>query len=245
MNTHFVAALHASGAHHIEHQRQIIGADQPTAARHFLDQTGHHFGDVLLFDILKRPKALHPRLVTVVSTVGRIKGADDGKHLRIFGLERCGQCRCRAMLGTGNDLPLIDQIGIAPQGRCAPCISGHANAGMWQSFGAHANFDTRRHAGLASVNGRHAQTSKPLPPSAVGQDHGFCHDQIEWRAALPHTDLHRLVARWGGVAAVTQQAEVVVGPVEVFGLAANHFTACFQMLGQAPEECQALVRDGQ
>ena len=145
------------------------------------------------------------------------------------------------MFGAGNDLPLVDQIGVTTQRRSTPCIGGHANAGMRQSFGAHANFDAWRHAGLASVNGGYAQAGQPLPPSAVGQNHGFRHNQIEGGASLTHTDLDRLLASGRSVIAVTHQAEVVVGSIEIFRFATHHLASRFEVLRQTPEKCQVLM----
>ena len=201
--------------------------------------------DVFLLKVLQGPKALHARLVAVVSCVGRIKGADDGKQLRIFGFERCCQCCCGSMLSARNDLPLVDQIGVASEWRGAPGVGRNTNASVGQGLGTHANFDTRCHAGLASVNGRHAQTRQPLTPSAVGQNHGLCHHQVEGRAALTRADLNPLLAGRRLVARVSFQTKVVVGSVEVFGFAANHFTAGFEVLRQTPEKRQAVMGDGQ
>ena len=121
----------------------MVGSNQPTAAAHFFDQTGHYFGDVFLLHILKRPKTFHAGLVAVEGGVGCFEGADDGKHLRVFGFEGRRQSGSCAVLYACNDLPLIDQVGIAAQWRGTPCIGGHSNAGVRQGLGAHANFDTR------------------------------------------------------------------------------------------------------
>ncbi|MNS41413.1 hypothetical protein D3C72_737640 [compost metagenome] len=116
---------------------------------------------------------------------------------------------------------------------------------MRQRARAHAHLDAGRQAGLAAVQARHAELAEPAAPAAVGQDHGLGHDQVERRAALARADLHLLVA--GGLrAVVADEAEVVVGPAEVLGLAAHHFALRLQVLGQAEQERQrrAQLRGG-
>ena len=102
---------------------------------------------------------------------------------------------------------------------------------MWQSSRAHAHLDAGRHAGLAAVDARHAVLSQPIAPGAVGQNHGLGHDQVQRCAALAGADVDGLVAlRFAATRVV--ELEVVVGAVEVFGLAAHHFALGFKRFGQ-------------
>ena len=136
---------------------------------------------------------------------------------------------------AGNDLPLVDQIGVAAQRRGAPGVGFHANARVRQGLGAHAHLDTRRQAGLAAVDARHIALRQPLAPGAVGQNHGLGHDQVQRRTALAGGDVHLFVADGFAVGTLgfIGQAKVVVGPVEVLRFAAHHFTLGFEVLREA------------
>ena len=107
---------------------------------------------------------------------------------------------------------------------------------MRQGPRAHAHLDAGRQAGLAAVEAGHAELAEPAAPAAVGQDHRLGDDQVERRAALAGADLHLFVA--GRLALVADQAEGVVGPVEVLGLAAHHLALGLQLLRQAEQEGQ-------
>ncbi|MNV21951.1 hypothetical protein D3C71_1129040 [compost metagenome] len=106
---------------------------------------------------------------------------------------------------------------------------------MRQSLGAHAHLHARRHAGLAAVDAWHAVVGQHQAPGAVGHDGGLGHDQIQRGAALAGGDLH-LLGAIGLAAVVADQAEVVVRPVEVLGLATHHFAAGFEVLGKAVQK---------
>ena len=139
------------------------------------------------------------------------------------------------MARGGDDLPLVDQVDIAAQRRRRPAVLRHAHAGMRRGLGAHANLHARRHAGLAAVDAGHADFGDEATPVAVGQDHRLADDQVQRRAALALADANGLVAArfTHAVGTVAVQPEVVVRPVEVLGLAANHFALGFEVLGQA------------
>ena len=78
---------------------------------------------------------------------------------------------------------------------------------------------------------------QPQAPGAVGQNHGLGHDQVQWRTALASADADRFAApRF--LAAGIVKFEVVVRAVEVFGLAAHHFTLRFQVPGQLVQKAQ-------
>ena len=206
---------------------------------------------VFLGKVLKCPKPLHAALVAVVSTVGGFKRRDDRKELDVLGLEGRHQGGGVAMGGAGNELPLIDQIGVAAKRRRAPRVTGHTHAGMRQRFGAHSHLDAWEHAGLRAVNGRHTHLGHPLAPGAVGKDHGLGHNQVKCTAALALGDDDALVAfrTFGerflarhvlgltGVGAF--KSKLIIGTVEVLGLAANGFSLGFQLLGQ-PEQKSEL-----
>ncbi|MNV67552.1 hypothetical protein D3C71_1603560 [compost metagenome] len=106
---------------------------------------------------------------------------------------------------------------------------------MRQRLGAHAHLHARRHAGLAAVDAGHAMVGQHQAPSAVGHDGGFGHDEIERSAALARADLH-LLGAIGLAAVVADEAEVVVRPVEVLGLAAHHFALGLEVFGQAVQK---------
>ena len=76
---------------------------------------------------------------------------------------------------------------------------------------------------------------EPLAPGAVGQDHRLGDDQIERRAALARADGHWLVALRLAARGVVE-LEVVVGPVEVLGLAANDLALALEVPGQAVQK---------
>ena len=212
---HPAVARQVLGARHAEDQRQRLGAHQAV-----LHRAGHQFGDVVLLQPAQRPVTLDAVLEIVVGGVGGVEGRDDREQRRILRLERRRQRRGAAVAGAGDDLPLVDQIDIAPQRRRGPGVLRHAHAGMRRRPHAHAHLDARRHARLAAVDARHAAFGQPAAPGAVGQDHRLGHDQIQRRAAHPGGDRHRLVAR--RLAGVAFEAEVVVRPVEVLRLAAYH-----------------------
>jgi hypothetical protein len=162
--------------------------------------------------------------------VGRVKHRDDGEQVRILGFERRCQGGGFAVPGTGNDLPLVDQIGVTAQGRGAPGIAFDPYARVRQRLGAHAHLHAGQQAGLAAVDAGHAVLGHPVAPGAVGQDHGLGHHQVQRRTALAGGDLYLFVAHRfvGGLA---EQLEVVVRPVEVLGLAAHNFALGFEVLG--------------
>ena len=81
------------------------------------------------------------------------------------------------------------------------------------------------------------QLGEPAAPGAVGQDHRLGDDQVERRAALARRDLDPLVAADRAVVAAVE-AEVVVGPVEVLGLAAHRLAPRLQVPRQAVQERQ-------
>ena len=214
------AARQAGDAQHGEDQGQVIGAHQQAAAHAFLDDGGRQLGDGVLLQVLERPEPLHAGLVAVVGAVGTVEAADDAEQLGILGLERRGQGGGLAVARAGNDLPLVDQVHVAAQRRGGPGIALDADACMGLRLGGHAHLDAGRQAGLAAVDAGHAELGHPAAPGAVGHDGGLGHDQVQRRAALAHADLHLLVAAGLG-AAVAHEAEVVVGAVEVLGLAAH------------------------
>ena len=102
---------------------------------------------------------------------------------------------------------------------------------MRQRLGAHAHLDAGQQRGLAAVNAGHAQFGQPAAPGAVGQDHGFGHDQVQRRTAHAGADLHLLMAL-RLLARVADQAEVVVWPVEGLGLATHLLAPSLQVFGQ-------------
>jgi hypothetical protein len=107
-----------------------------------------------------------------------------------------------------------------------------------QRLGAHAHLDARRQAGLAAVDGRHAQLGQPAAPGGVGQDHGLGHDQVERRAALALADAHLSRSPSAPRCRVAGELEAVVGAVEGFGLAAHLLALRLAVQGQAVCEGQ-------
>ena len=191
-------------------------------------------------DVLQRPEPFHAGLIGVVAGIGGVEGREDAEQGGILGLEGGGQRRRGAVPDGGDELPLVDQVDIAPQRRGAPGIAGHADAGVGQGLGAHAHLDARGQGGLAAVDARHAVVGQQPAPVVVHQDHGLGDDQVERCAALAHGDAHLLLAGGGGVleGIVAQQAEGVVGAVEVLGLAAHHLAAGLERLCEPPQEPQ-------
>ena len=148
----------------------------------------------MLIQVLQSPKALHGTLESVVGAVSRVKARDDGEKISVFGFE-IGRKGCGfSVAHARDDLPLIDQVGIASQGRGAPCVTWNANARVGQGFGPHAHFDAWRQGGLAAVNPGDTEFGHPLAPAAIGQNHRFCHDQIQWGAALAGRDNNLFIA---------------------------------------------------
>ena len=78
---------------------------------------------------------------------------------------------------------------------------------------------------------------QPLAPGAVGQDHGLGHDQVQRRATLADADADGFLAQ-RLTAARLVELEVVVGAVEIFGLAAHHFTLGFERARQPMQKAQ-------
>ena len=176
-----------------------------------------------MLQVFERPVALNTRLVAVIGTVSRVKARNDRKKLCVFWLERRYQRGRASIFGAGNDLPLVDQVGVAAQRRGAPGIAFHTQTGVRQGLGAHANFYARSQAGLTAVNAGHAMLCQPLAPGAVGQNHGFSHDQVQRCAALAGGNADLLMALWL-LSTWVVELEVIVRAVEVFGFAASHFT---------------------
>ena len=108
----------------------MLGTGQHRLAGHGLDDIGVNFLGLVLAQPLQGPKALHAGLVGVVGTVGFFKSRNDGEQGRIFGFEGGCEC-CRGTVAhAGDQLPLVDQVGVAAQWRCAPGVARHANASM-------------------------------------------------------------------------------------------------------------------
>ena len=183
------AARRVRRTQHRQHQRQFVGTQQA-----FAEQGAGQFGGAVLRQVLQRPEALHAGLVAVVGAVSGVKRRDDGEQRHVLGLERSGQRGSAAMAHTGDDLPLVHQVGIAAQRRGAPGVAFDAYAGVRQRLGAHAHLDAGRQAGLAAVNAGHAGVGQQIAPAAVGQDHGLGDDQVQRRAAPAHADLHGFIA---------------------------------------------------
>ena len=183
----------------------------------------------MTLDILQRPKAFHTGLVGVIGAMGGVKGRNNAKQQRIFGFERCCQCGGGAVLDSRNQLPLVDQVGIAAQRRGAPRIARHAQARVGQGFGAHTHFHARRQCRLAAVNARHAQISQQLAPVVVHQNHAFGHHQIQGFATSAYLNDHIFctIGRSAFKRGITFQMETVIGTTESFGLAAYHFALGF------------------
>ena len=186
---HPAAARQALGAGQAEDQRQRLGAHQAV-----LHHRGVDLGHALLLEPAQRPVALDALLEAVVGGVGGVEGRDDREQRRVLGPERRRQRRGAAVAGAGDDLPLVDQVDIAPQRRGRPGVLRHAHAGVRRRLGAHAHLDAGQHAGLAAVDAGHAVLGQPAAPGAVGQDHGLGDDQVQRRAAAARGDAHRLVA---------------------------------------------------
>ncbi len=147
------------------------------------------------------------------------------------------------MARARDDLPLVDQVGVASQRRCAPGVTGDANACVRQGLGAHSYFHTGCHAGLAAVNAGHTEAGHPLAPSAVGQNHGLGHHQVEWGTALAGTNQDSLLACGRRVVVGTIELETVVRTVEAFGLAAHHLAPRLKSLRQTPEKTERGTAD--
>ena len=228
------AARQVLRTQHRQHQRQIVCAHHV-----FAEHGAGHLGDGVLLQVFERPKTLHGALVTVVSKIRCVKRRDDRKQLGVFRFERRGQCGGLPVARAGDDLPLVDQVGIPAQRRGAPGVGLHPNARVRQRLGAHAHLHTRQQRGLAAVNAGHTEFSQPRAPGAVGQNHRFGDDQIQRRAALAGADQHLLGAhrfgarRFGAVAGFTHQPEVVVRSVESLGFAAHHFAFALQVFGES------------
>ena len=93
---------------------------------------------------------------------------------------------------------------------------------------------------MAAVNSGNTQFGHPLAPAAVGQNHRFCHDQIQGGAALAGRDKHFLVAL-GWCACIANELEVVVGAVKGFWFATHDFTLGLEVFGKAVQESQVRV----
>ena len=94
----------------------MISTCKGSFARKRFDDGGFKFCEVMLTQILQSPKTFHAGLLSVVSTVSRFKRIDDAKQLGVFGLKGCSQSSSGPMTHAGNQLPLVNQVGIAPQG---------------------------------------------------------------------------------------------------------------------------------
>ena len=230
LDAHLGVAGQALGAHDRQHQRNVVGAHHAV-----FEQAGGELGDAVLLCVTHGPEALHGALVPVVGAVSRVKRGDDGEQLRVLRLERGDQRRRLAVACTGNDLPLVHQVGIAAQWRGRPRIRFDADTRMRQGLGAHAHLDAGRQRRLAAVNAGHTHLGEPAAPGAVGQNHGFGHDQVQRGAALADADEHGLVAlRLRAIVAL--QAEVVVRAVEGLGFAAHDLALGLQVPRQAVQK---------
>src|SRR5471032_2639454 len=176
---HLCATRHGWHARQLDDQRNIDQAQDLVLAHH-----GVHLARFFLGQPAQAPVALHIRLEIAIGRISGIKRRDDGEQIRIARLERGYQRRRHAMFGAGQDLPLVDQVGIAAQRRGAPRILIHAQALMGCRMGDHAHLHLCRPAittttTLAAVNARYAMVVQHLAPGAVGKDHQFSNDLVQ------------------------------------------------------------------
>ena len=200
---------------HARDERQRLGTHQV-----FADHGGGETRHALLLEIAQHPVALHAALEFVVGVVSQFKAAHDFEQLR-----RAPGKRRRLAIEQGDQLALIDEVDVAPQGRARPGVLRHAQARVGRGLQAHARLEI----GLRAIDGGNSVVRQQLAPGCIDENHQFGHHQIDGAAAQARDD---------GDAPALDRKTVIDAVALIIGL----FTAQgFQLRGQAPQCGQGIA----
>ena len=171
----------------------------------------------LLTQPAQAPIALHGRLKIGIGGISRIELRDDREQVGVARLEMRHQRRRHAVFDAGQNLPLVDQVGIAAQRRSTPGVLIYTQALVRRCMSDHAYLHlgcpTAATASLAAVNARHATVVHQLAPTAVGKDHQLGHDLVERRTTAATGDGDHIVV----------DIKIKIDPVVLFRLQAKTF----------------------
>eukprot|EP01022_Parablepharisma_sp_SALTPOND_P030346 TRINITY_DN760_c0_g2_i2.p1 TRINITY_DN760_c0_g2~~TRINITY_DN760_c0_g2_i2.p1 ORF type:complete len:1834 (-),score=673.82 TRINITY_DN760_c0_g2_i2:3861-9362(-) len=221
-------------AGHAQHQRDVDQAQDLVLEHHRIHGAGMFLGQPA-----QAPVAFHGGLEVGIAGIGGVETGDDGEQVRIAWLEGRHQRRGHAMLDAGQDLPLVDQVGVATQRRGAPGVLVHAQALVGRGVGDHAYLHlggpATGTAPLGAVDAGHAMVGHELAPGTVGEDHQLGHDLVQRRTATAAHDADHVIL----------DVEVEVDAVVLFrtqaeALALDH-AALLQHLHPLPQQGNLIL----